>query len=84
MNFHALLPRAADGDLRDAADHFMAGCTRQLDAALDELHRLAAAPVVVALPEVQVGMTHARVRHVENHFGAARFELRPLDSNGPR
>lgn len=48
---------------------------RQRDAAILQLHHLAAAHVVGALPEMQIRMANAAVRNLDNDFGSSRHRL---------
>jgi hypothetical protein len=60
----------------------MAHRERQLDAALDEVQPPAAAHLVVAVPDVQVGMAHTGREHFHQHLRALwhwRFALGELE-----
>jgi hypothetical protein len=51
-------------EFADATDHFMPRCSRKHDATVSELHAFPTAHVVIALPEMEVGMADATVRYL--------------------
>ena len=63
----------------DLPENLVADRARQGHAAFGKLHALAAAKLVIAFPEVQVGMTNAAMRHREQDFGAHGFRRRLLN-----
>jgi hypothetical protein len=66
-------------ELRHAADDLMPHRKRQHDAAILQRHPLAAADIVVALPDVQIGVTDAAMRHLDQHLGALRLRRRQFE-----
>ena len=63
----------------DAADDFVAHGKRQGHAAIGQRHLLTAADVVVALPDMQVGVADAAMRDLQQDFGALGFGGGQLD-----
>ena len=55
------------------ADVLVAHGERQLDAAVGEHQLLAAADLVIAVPDVQVGVAHAGREHLQQHLRAGRL-----------
>ena len=72
-------PLRVGAELGDAADDLVAHGERQHDAAILQRHLLAAAEVVVALPDVQVGVADAAMRHLDQHLGAFRLRRRQFE-----
>ena len=66
----------ADGD--DFADVFVSHGQRQLDAAVGELEQLAAAEIVVALPDMQIAVADAGGDDLEQDLGPRGLRRRPL------
>src|SRR5205085_6655618 len=64
---HALRIRPSRDDF---ADVLVPHGERQLDAAVGEHQLLAAADLVIAVPDVQVGMAHAGREHSQQHLRA--------------
>ena len=75
-DLHAL---GVGAELGDAADDLVSHRERQHDAAILQRHLLAAADVVVALPDVQVGVADAAMRHLDQHLGALRLRRRQFE-----
>ena len=72
-------PGGLGAQLDDAADDLVAHGQRQDDAAIVQRHLLAAADVVIALPDVQVGVADAAMGDLEQDLGALRFRRRQFD-----
>ena len=75
-DLHALRVRA---ELGDAADDFVAHRERQHHAAVLQRHPLAAPDIVIAFPDVQIGVADATMGHLEQHFGAFGLRRRQLE-----
>ena len=75
-DLHAFGVRA---ELGDAADDLVPHRQRQHDAAVLQRHVLAAAEVVIAVPDVQVGVADAAMRHLDQHLGAFGLRRGQLD-----
>ena len=54
----------------DTADDLVAHGEGEGHAAVDQRHFLAAADVIIALPDVQIGMADAAVGDLDQHLGA--------------
>ena len=65
-----------DGD--DLADILMTHGQRQFNAAIAELQLLAAAQVVIAVPNMQIAVADARGNHFEQDFGPGGLRRRPF------
>ena len=57
-------------ELRHPADDLVPHRQRQHHATVLQRHMLAAAHVVLTLPDMQVGMAHPAMRHLQQHLGA--------------
>src|SRR5205085_10594756 len=67
-----LYPFCARPERFDDAERLMAEGERRHAAALFDVEALAAAEIEVAIPDVHVGMAHARARDAHEHFAALR------------
>ena len=65
--------------LHHAADDFVAHRQRQDDAAVLQRHLLAAADIVVTVPDMQVGVADAAIGDLQQDLGALGFGRRQLD-----
>jgi hypothetical protein len=63
----------ASGRRAHLADVLVPHGERQLDAAVGQHQLLAAADLVIAVPDVQVGMAHAGREHLQQHLRALRL-----------
>ena len=66
----------ADGD--DLADILVSHGQRQFDAAIAELQPLAAAQIVIAVPDVQIAVADAGGDYLEQDLGPGRLRSGPL------
>jgi hypothetical protein len=64
--------RGLGAERDDLADVLVAHGQRQLDAAVHQVELLASANLVVAIPDMQVGMAHSRRQHLQQHLRALR------------
>ena len=66
-------------ELAHPPDDLMPHRQRQHDAAIFQRHRLAAAEIVAAFPDVQVGVADAAMRGLQQDFRALGLGRRPFD-----
>ena len=74
-----LNPLGVGAEFDHTADDFMPHGQRQSHAAIRQGHLLAAADIVVPLPDVQVGVADAAMGDLEQHLGAFRLGCGEFD-----
>ena len=82
INHAQIADRHPDGiwpGLHDPPDDLVTRRTRQNHAAILNPHHLAAAQIVETVPEMEIGVADATMRHFQQYLGAHRLGRRQFD-----